>query len=66
MSVSETTIIIIMRRSGKVGVIRSVTVNALRKFEIDGVIESRSLGMKSILIKILNNKLIDELIKIKL
>ncbi|MCY6483946.1 GTP-sensing pleiotropic transcriptional regulator CodY [Clostridium aestuarii] len=49
----------------KVGITRSVIVNALRKFESAGVIESRSLGMKGTHIKILNNKLLDELKKIK-
>lgn len=45
----------------RVGITRSVIVNALRKFESAGVIESRSLGMKGTHIKILNDKLIDEL-----
>lgn len=49
----------------KVGITRSVIVNALRKFESAGVIESRSLGMKGTYIKILNDKLLDELNKIK-
>lgn len=49
----------------EVGITRSVIVNALRKFESAGVIESRSLGMKGTHIKILNNKLMDELKKIK-
>lgn len=49
----------------KVGITRSVIVNALRKFESAGVIESRSLGMKGTHIKILNEKLLDELNKIK-
>ena len=49
----------------KVGITRSVIVNALRKFESAGVIESRSLGMKGTYIRILNDKLIDELQKVK-
>ena len=49
----------------RVGITRSVIVNALRKFESAGVIESRSLGMKGTHIKILNDKLIDELKKLK-
>ncbi|SHH42338.1 transcriptional pleiotropic repressor [Clostridium collagenovorans DSM 3089] len=49
----------------KVGITRSVIVNALRKFESAGVIESRSLGMKGTHIRILNDKLLDELEKIK-
>lgn len=49
----------------KVGITRSVIVNALRKFESAGVIESRSLGMKGTHIKILNDKLMEELNKVK-
>lgn len=49
----------------KVGITRSVIVNALRKFESAGVIESRSLGMKGTYIRVLNDKLFDELEKLK-
>lgn len=49
----------------RVGITRSVIVNALRKFESAGVIESRSLGMKGTYIKIKNEKLMDELRKIR-
>ena len=49
----------------RVGITRSVIVNALRKFESAGVIESRSLGMKGTHIKILNEMLLPELEKIK-
>lgn len=49
----------------RVGITRSVIVNALRKFESAGVIESRSLGMKGTHIKILNDRLLEELRKIK-
>lgn len=49
----------------KVGITRSVIVNALRKFESAGVIESRSLGMKGTYIKVLNLKLLDELKKLR-
>lgn len=45
----------------QVGITRSVIVNALRKLESAGVIESRSLGMKGTYIKIVNDKLLDEL-----
>lgn len=45
----------------RVGITRSVIVNALRKFESAGVIESRSLGMKGTHIKVLNDRLIEEL-----
>lgn len=47
----------------RVGITRSVIVNALRKFESAGVIESRSLGMKGTHIKILNDKLMEQLMK---
>ncbi len=49
----------------RVGITRSVIVNALRKLESAGVIESRSLGMKGTFIKILNEKLLPELEKLK-
>lgn len=49
----------------RVGITRSVIVNALRKFDSAGVIESRSLGMKGTHIKILNNRLMEELRKLK-
>lgn len=39
------------------GITRSVIVNALRKFESAGIIETSSLGMKGTHIKILNNYL---------
>ncbi|BEP29386.1 GTP-sensing pleiotropic transcriptional regulator CodY [Helicovermis profundi] len=48
----------------RVGITRSVIVNALRKFESAGVIESRSLGMKGTYIKVLNKKLFAELEKL--
>lgn len=43
------------------GITRSVIVNALRKLESAGVIESRSLGMKGTHIKVLNSKFYEEL-----
>lgn len=49
----------------RVGITRSVIVNALRKLESAGVIESRSLGMKGTYIKVLNEKLLPELEKLK-
>ena len=47
------------------GITRSVIVNALRKLESAGIIESRSLGMKGTHIRILNSMFIDELKKTK-
>ncbi|WP_368659201.1 GTP-sensing pleiotropic transcriptional regulator CodY [Metabacillus halosaccharovorans] len=49
----------------RVGITRSVIVNALRKLESAGVIESRSLGMKGTYIKVLNAKFLVELEKMK-
>lgn len=49
----------------RVGITRSVIVNALRKLESASVIETRSLGMKGTYIKILNEKLVHELSKAK-
>src|SRR5690554_856229 len=49
----------------RVGITRSVIVNALRKLESAGVIESRSLGMKGTYIKVLNDNFLVELQKLK-
>jgi len=49
----------------RVGITRSVIVNALRKLESAGVIESRSLGMKGTFIKVLNDKFLDELERVR-
>ncbi|GAF12874.1 GTP-sensing transcriptional pleiotropic repressor CodY [Bacillus sp. JCM 19045] len=49
----------------RVGITRSVIVNALRKLESAGVIESRSLGMKGTYIKVLNDKFLHELDRMK-
>ncbi|WEG11595.1 GTP-sensing pleiotropic transcriptional regulator CodY [Pullulanibacillus sp. KACC 23026] len=49
----------------RVGITRSVIVNALRKLESAGVIESRSLGMKGTYIKVLNDKFLVELERLK-
>ena len=50
----------------RVGITRSVIVNALRKLESAGVIESRSLGMKGTYIKVLNDKFLVALSEIKM
>ena len=49
----------------RVGITRSVIVNALRKFESAGVIESRSSGMKGTYIKVLNDYVFTELERIE-
>ena len=48
------------------GITRSVIVNALRKLESAGVIESRSLGMKGTRIKITNEFLREEIEKVEI
>lgn len=48
----------------EVKITRSVIVNALRKFESAGVIESKSLGMKGTYIKVLNDYLLEEVQKL--
>lgn len=48
----------------RAGITRSVIVNALRKFESAGVIESKSLGMKGTYIRILNDYLLEEIEKL--
>lgn len=45
----------------RAGITRSVIVNALRKLESAGVIETRSLGMKGTYIRIMNVQLLHEL-----
>ncbi len=58
-------ILVARKTADRVGITRSVIVNALRKFESAGVIESRSSGMKGTYIKIINDAVFDELKKIK-
>jgi transcriptional pleiotropic repressor len=57
----EEGLLVASRIADRVGITRSVIVNALRKFESAGVIESRSLGMKGTHIRILNSYLLPEL-----
>ncbi|BCJ87203.1 GTP-sensing pleiotropic transcriptional regulator CodY [Effusibacillus dendaii] len=49
----------------RVGITRSVIVNAIRKLESAGVIESRSLGMKGTYIKVLNPLFLEQLEKLQ-
>ena len=58
-------ILVASKIADRVGITRSVIVNALRKFESAGVIESRSSGMKGTYIKVVNDYVFDELEKIK-
>ena len=58
-------ILVASKVADRVGITRSVIVNALRKFESAGVIESRSSGMKGTYIKVLNDMVFDEVEKLK-
>ena len=58
-------ILVASKIADKVEITRSVIVNALRKFESAGVIESKSLGMKGTYIKVLNEYLLEEVQKLK-
>ena len=58
-------ILVASKIADRVGITRSVIVNALRKFESAGVIESRSSGMKGTYIKVVNDFVFDELENIK-
>ena len=58
-------VLVASKIADRVGITRSVIVNALRKLESAGVIESRSLGMKGTYIKVLNDKFLVELEKLK-
>ena len=58
-------ILVASKVADRVGITRSVIVNALRKFESAGVIESRSSGMKGTYIKVLNDYVFTELERIE-
>lgn len=58
-------VLVASKIADRVGITRSVIVNALRKFESAGVIESRSSGMKGTYIKVLNDMVFDELERIR-
>ena len=58
-------ILVASKIADKAGITRSVVVNALRKFESAGVIESRSSGMKGTYIKVLNDAIYGELRELK-
>ena len=56
-------ILVASKIADKVGITRSVIVNALRKFESAGVIETKSSGMKGTYIRVLNDVVFEELKK---
>ncbi len=58
-------VLVASKIADRVGITRSVIVNALRKFESAGVIESRSSGMKGTYIKVTNDVVFAEIKKLK-
>ena len=58
-------ILVASKIADRVGITRSVIVNALRKFESAGVIESRSSGVKGTYIKVLNDVVFEEVDALK-
>ena len=54
-------VLVASKIADRVGITRSVIVNALRKFESAGVIESHSPGMKGTYIKVINDAVFSEL-----
>jgi transcriptional pleiotropic repressor len=54
-------VVVASRVADRVGVTRSVIVNALRKLGSAGIIESRSLGMKGTYIRIISSLFLEEL-----
>lgn len=58
---SEDAVIVASKVADKFNITRSVIVNALRKLESAGVIESKSSGMRGTYIKVINRYLYDEI-----
>lgn len=58
-------VLVASKIADRAGITRSVIVNALRKFESAGVIESKSLGMKGTYIRVLNDYLLEELQRLR-
>lgn len=54
-------LLVASRIADRVGITRSVIVNALRKFESAGVIQSKSSGMKGTYIKVVNDAVYSQL-----
>lgn len=54
-------ILVASKIADRVGITRSVIVNAIRKLESAGVIESRSSGMKGTYIRVLNDAVYEEI-----
>lgn len=58
-------VLVASKIADRAGITRSVIVNALRKFESAGIIESRSSGMKGTYIKVKNDLIFDEVKKLE-
>ena len=58
-------VLVASRIADRVGITRSVIVNALRKFESAGVIQSKSSGMKGTYIKVMNDAVYTQLEEIR-
>ena len=58
-------VLVASKIADRVGITRSVIVNALRKFESAGVIKSRSSGMKGTYIHVLNDVVFEEIERLK-
>ena len=58
-------VLVASKIADRMGITRSVIVNAMRKLESAGVIEAKSSGMKGTYIKILNDCIFDELKKVR-
>ncbi len=56
-------ILVASKIADRAGITRSIIVNALRKLESAGVVESRSSGMKGTYIKVLNDLIFDEIVR---
>lgn len=58
-------ILVASRIADRVGMTRSVIVNAIRKFESAGIIETRSAGMRGTFIKVVNELAYEEIKKLR-
>ena len=56
-------VLVASKIADRFGITRSVVVNALRKLESAGVLETRSSGMKGTYIKVTNDFIFDEITK---
>lgn len=63
---AEEGLLVASKIADEAGITRSVIVNALRKLQSAGLIETRSLGMKGTYIRVVNPKFTEELGKIKI